>query len=259
MSEENGEKTIGVILAGGEGKRLRPLTYYFQKCMIPVGSLQKPLLEYIVTLLGSHGIFRQRLLVGYKHEQIVNYFNHGERFGVEIEYLFDDPELGGTGGALYKAFKKGAFQGAESLLIYYGDIISDIDLSKMLRQHEENSSDATLALVRGFEVPVGVAEVEGRSIVGWVEKPKIDIYAGIGILAMRVDVLKDLEVLAENKKTLDIMGDLLPYMISKGRRVDAYLTDAFWYDVGSTEKYEKLDNSIVDRLLRTRSIGRKKE
>ncbi|MBS7631842.1 nucleotidyltransferase family protein [Candidatus Bathyarchaeota archaeon] len=252
MVEKHNEEAIGVILAGGEGKRLRPLTYYFQKCMIPIGSLQKPLLEYIVTLLRSHGIVKQRLLVGYKHEQIVNYFNHGERFGVEIEYLFDDPELGGTGGALYKALEKGAFQGSKNLLIYYGDIISDIDLSKMLQQHRASSSDATLALVKGFEVPVGVAEVEGGRIVGWVEKPRLDIYAGIGIIAIKLEVLKDLEVLAEDRKQLDIMGDLLPYMISKGRRVEAYLTDAFWYDVGSTEKYEKLDNSIVDCLLRTR-------
>ncbi|MGQ9680606.1 MAG: sugar phosphate nucleotidyltransferase, partial [Candidatus Bathyarchaeia archaeon] len=111
MVKNSRGEIIGVVLAGGEGKRLRPLTYYFQKCMIPVGSLQKPLLEYIVTLLRSHGVVKQRLLVGYKHEQIVNYFNHGDRFGVEIEYLYDDPELGGTGGALYKAFEKGAFQG----------------------------------------------------------------------------------------------------------------------------------------------------
>ena len=89
----DGEGVVGVVLAGGEGKRLRPLTYYFQKCMIPVGSCQKPLLEYILVHLRKHGIVDAKMLVGYKHEQIVNYFDDGSRFGVRIRYYIDEPSL----------------------------------------------------------------------------------------------------------------------------------------------------------------------
>lgn len=71
-------RTHGIVLAGGEGTRLRPLTFYFQKCMIPIGSSQKPLLEYVVRLLAYHEIRNITLLVGYKHEQIENYFDLGE-------------------------------------------------------------------------------------------------------------------------------------------------------------------------------------
>ncbi|MBS7651965.1 MAG: nucleotidyltransferase family protein [Candidatus Bathyarchaeia archaeon] len=243
------KEIIGVVLAGGEGKRLRPLTYYFQKCMIPIGTRQKPLLEYILHHLKRHGITDIRLLVGYKHEQIKNYFDDGSRFGMRVGYFLDDPSLRGSGGALLKAAEKGAFDGAETLLVYYGDILSNIDLSRMLRQHLESRSSSTLALARGFEVPVGVAELEGRSIKRWVEKPRLDIYAGIGIVALNTHVIGDLRELAAGRDELDIMGDLIPHLIKKGRRVEAYVTEDFWYDVGSTEKYEKLNSDLIEAIF----------
>jgi len=241
---------VGVILAGGEGRRLRPLTYYFQKCMIPIGSRQKPLLEHIILLLRRYGVVNVKLLVGYKHEQIVNYFNDGKRFGVKLEYILDDPALGGSGGALLNAAEKRAFKGADFLLVYYGDILSDIDLSVMLRQHRESKSVATLAVTNDFEVPVGVAEVEGRTIKSWVEKPMINIYAGIGMVVLSSNALKSLSDLAVGREKIVIMADLIPFLIAKRQRVEAYLSDAFWYDVGSTEKYEKLDNDVVDELIK---------
>ena len=143
-------KVKGVILCGGKGKRLRPLTYYFQKTMIPVGKNQKPLLEYIVKLFRHHGIRDVVLLVGYKHEQIVNYFENGSRFGVKINYVQDAEDLKGTGGALLNAFRKGVFENTETLLIYYGDILSNINLSKMLEHHWEMGAEATLAVATKY-------------------------------------------------------------------------------------------------------------
>ena len=250
MTSHGDRRIIGVVLAGGEGRRLRPLSYYFQKCMIPVGSRQKPLLEYILQLLKKHGIVDVKLLVGYKHEQIVNYFGDGGRLGVELDYFVDDPSLGGSGGALLSAARKGAFEDADALLVYYGDILSNVDLSVMLHRHVESGSVATLAVTNGFEVPVGVAEVEGTVVKGWVEKPRIDMYAGIGIVVLSPEALDALEKLAVGRENLDLMGDLIPFLIGNGRRVEAFMTSAFWYDVGSTEKYEKLDNHLVDELFK---------
>ena len=247
---EAGRRVVGVVLAGGEGRRLRPITFYFQKCMIPVGSRQKPLLEYIVHLLKMHDIVDLRMLVGYKHEQIENFFNGGDRFGVRIEYFLDDPALGGSGGAIINAAEQNAFDGADALLVYYGDILSNIDLSQMLRQHFEARAAVTLAVTRGYEVQVGVAEVEGTTVTGWVEKPRIDIFAGIGVVVLGPESIEALKEISVGRDSVDIMGDLVPYLTENGKRVEAYVTDAFWYDLGSTEKYEKLDNGLVDSLLK---------
>jgi len=239
----------GIVLSGGEGKRLRPLTYYFQKCMIPIGCRQKPLLEYVVRLLAYHGVKDITLLVGYKHEQITNYFNGGERFGVRLDYLNDDPNLKGSGGSLINAYQQGVIKAEETLLIYYGDILSNVNLTEMLTQHWDERVVATLATSRGYQVPVGVAEVKGKKVVGWVEKPTLDINAGMGILAIQSNVLKDLLCLIGRKKECDIMGDFVPYLIEIGEPVGCYSTNAFWYDVGSVERYEKLDNGLLEKTL----------
>ena len=250
MDSDLNNNVVGVILAGGEGKRLRPLTYYFQKCMIPIGSEQKPLLEYILLHLRKHGINSVKLLVGYKHEQIVNYFNSGSRFGLDIEYFHDDPSMGGSGGALLNAATKDAFKIANILLVYYGDILSNLNLSALIKQHIDSDACATIAVTNKYEVPVGVADIDGTTVKSWIEKPEISIYAGIGVVAFDIEVLDDLNKFDTGANQMDIMGDLIPYLVQHGKKVDAYLTDAFWYDVGSTEKYEKIDNGLIDKLFK---------
>ena len=239
----------GLVLCGGEGVRLRPLTYYFQKVMIPIGAEQKPLLEYIVRLLKRHKITDIHLLVGYKAEQIRNYFDGGDRFGVKITYVYDRSGFGGTGGALLNAYKRGAISCDGTFLIYYGDILSNVNLTEMLKQHFETDAVATLAMAKGYQIPVGVAEVKDGMVRGLVEKPVLDIFVGMGILALNGYALEDLERLHKQDREMDIMRDLLPHFMGSGKAVRAYVTDAFWYDVGSTERYEKLDNSAVKDLL----------
>jgi mannose-1-phosphate guanylyltransferase len=239
----------GVVLAGGEGKRLRPLSYYFQKCMIPVGNKQKPLLEHVIRLLGYHGIIDILLLAGYKHEQIVNYFNSGERFGVNITCVLDDPGLKGTGGSLLNMYRRGLIEPHETLLVYYGDIISYINLTEMIERHCQRRAVATLALSRGYQVRVGVAEITRGDVTGWTEKPTLEINVGTGIVILNASVLQELEWLSERYEVLDVMSHLIPRLIEKGDVVHAYLTNAFWYDVGSTERYEKLDSHIIDQHL----------
>ena len=236
----------GVVLCGGEGVRLRPLTYYFQKGMIPIGSRQKPLLEYVVRLMRYHGILNLCFLVGYKGEQIRNYFSDGNRFGVKLTYVYDRPVFRGTGGAVLNAFREGDIGCDQTLLIYYGDILSNVSLTELLKQHHETKAVATLALARGYQIPVGVAELRGGRVERLVEKPVLDIFVGVGILALDGDALKDLEQLHQEIRETDIMRHLLPHLVENGRAVCAYVTDAFWYDVGSTEQYEKLENSTID-------------
>ena len=240
-------KIKGVILCGGKGKRLRPLTYYFQKTMIPIGRRQKPLLEYIVKLFKHHGISDLVLLVGYKHEQIINYFGDGSRFGLKIEYVHDPKDKKGSGNALLNAYLKGVFDDSNTLLIYYGDILSNINLTDLMHHHYRNCAEATLAVASRYQVPVGVVEVHGDKIINMVEKPWLNIHATIGILALEYDVLTILKELS--KDNLDIMGDYIPELIRRGYDLYAYKFSGFWYDIGSTEKFEKLDNHIVDELF----------
>jgi mannose-1-phosphate guanylyltransferase len=110
-------------------------------------------------------------------------------------------------------------------------------------------SSATLALARGYRVPVGVANVEGKKVIEWVEKPLLNLYVGIGILILDAKILTQLPLLSEKKKELDITKDLIPYLVEKGYPVNAYLTDSYWYDVGSIEKYEKLNNSELEKYF----------
>ncbi len=239
----------GVILCGGKGTRLRPLTYYFQKSMIPVGMRQKPLLEYIVRLLSYHGIEKIVLLVDYKAEQIINYFDDGSRFGVKIQYLKDDPRYPGNAGALYNAYIRGYLGDSHNIVVYYGDILSNINISELLRIHKDREAAATLALSENYTVSVGVAELRGSRIVKLVEKPPLGKPAVMGILALKTDVVGLVEELLDYGGQTDIMRDLVPLLIRRGLRVEAYVTEAFWYDVGSTERYEKLDQREVDELL----------
>ena len=240
-------KVKGIILCGGEGRRLRPLTYYFQKTMIPIGKKQKPLLEYIIKLFKYHGITDLTLLVGYKYEQIMNYFGDGSKLGLRINYVRDPNDRKGSGNALLNAYLKGVFDGFETLLIYYGDILSNIDLSDLIKHHRKNKAKATLAVASGYQVPVGVVEVNGDRVINMVEKPWLNIYATIGILTIEYEVLDILRDIA--KEDLDIMSDYIPELIHRGYEVYSYKFSGFWYDIGSTEKYEKLDGHLVDELF----------
>jgi len=218
--------------------------------MIPIGAKQKPLLEYVIRLLKRHNVLDITLLVGYKASQIANYFEDGSRFGVKIRYLRDNPKIGGTAGALLNAFLKGTISFDETLLVYYGDILSNIDLTDLLNHHREKKAVATIVLSTSYPVPVGVADVEeGGRITKFIEKPEIERPVSVGILVLEGKAINLMQKLFREKRQLDLMADLIPHLINAGERVYAYITDAFWYDVGSMEKYEKLNNRTINRFF----------
>jgi mannose-1-phosphate guanylyltransferase len=243
-------KVKGLVLCGGTGTRLRPITYYFQKTMIPIGSKQKPLLEYVVRLLKFHRVADVAFLINYKGEQIQNYFDEGARFDVKISYVQDDPALKGTGGAVLNAYKQGVITTKDTILVYYGDILTNMNLQRMLREHNKRKASVTIALAKGFTVRVGVAELESDGkIKGFVEKPTLEKPVSIGILALDGGILGMLNRLKRKGRELDLMRDVVPHLIRKGNPVYGHLAKSFWYDVGSTEAYEKLDPKLVDKTM----------
>ena len=241
----------GVVMVGGFGTRFKPLTDYLQKCMIPIGRNEKPILEYIVRLYKHHDIEEVVLLAGYKHQQIRNYFNDGERFGVNISYVLDRPDLKGSANALLNAYWEGVLSKDDTLVIYYGDIVSNIDLKEMYTQHLQTNADTTLGLATSFKVNVGVAGIKGQWVKTFEEKPALESPVTIGVLTMSGTLLPLIEKLHEEHdyKSFDIMGHVIQHLVETGGNVGAYLTDAFWYDVGSIERLERLDSDILSREL----------
>ena len=241
-----------VVLCGGEGVRLRPLTFYFQKTMVPVGPMEKPLLEYVVRLLTYHGFDRIIMLTNYRANQIVNYFDEGRRFDADFSFVQDTQETSGTGGALLNA--RDLLE--RDFVVYYGDILSSIDLGKMWSEHISAGAACTVALAKDYPIRVGVAALgPDGGLKGFVEKPMLGRPVSIGIFCANkriIDVIDDLrrEKRSEGEKlNIDLTGDVIPSLIERGDVVKGFLTDSFWYDVGSLERYEKLSNDVVEKEL----------
>jgi mannose-1-phosphate guanylyltransferase len=219
--------------------------------MVPVGLKQKPLLEYVVQLFKLHGIKDLVFLVNYKSEQIVNYFGDGSRFGVKISYVEDDPNSKGTGGAVLTAYNKGLVSTRDTLLVYYGDIITSMDLTELLQYHKNKQAWSTVALSSGFKVRVGLANLDKDSkILGFEEKPTLEKPVSVGISVLKGEMLEEMKRLKGNKPELDFMGEVLPHLLKVGKAVYGYVSNAFWYDVLSTEALEKLDPQLVEEKFR---------
>jgi len=239
---------VGAVLAGGEGRRFRPYTDIVPKPMVPLGPEERPLLEYIVGWLVRHGVRDIVLLVGYRWRQVRNYFRDGGYLGARIRYSLDTREYRGTGGALLNAYHRGLLGGG-TVLVWYGDILAPVDVGGLLGRHRSWGADATLVLADRYQVPVGVAEVdEEGNVLRMEEKPWLPLKVTIGVLALETRVLD--KAAGELGKSFDIMADLVPWMIKRGMKVKAYIYRGPWYDVGSLERYMKLDHSLLKEFLR---------
>jgi len=242
--------TKAAVLCGGEGTRLRPLTNYFQKTMIPIGSKKRPLLEYIVRLLAYNGIMDITLLTGYKSSEIEGYFEDGAKFGVKLTYSRDPESTKGSAKSLQNAIASGKLYGFDDLVVYYGDVLSDLNVRDLVASHQAAGASVSLVISREYRLPVGVARVDGGKIVSFTEKPVMPLSVTMGCLAVSKDSLPLLKKAAEREGVADIMTHFVPAVIDAGLRVAPFYIDGFWYDVGTTEAYEKLDYEQVEAKMR---------
>jgi len=240
MSLNDLSRVKAAVLAGGVGSRFHPYTEIIPKPMIPLGKSEKPVLELIVTWLKRQGIKNYVFLVGYKWKYIYNYFEDGSRFGVKIEYSLDEEDgYKNTGGALLKAHRRGLI--TDTLLFWYGDILAPINVRDLLEYHFSRNADVTIVLAENYKVPVGVAKLSGDNrVVEFAEKPRIDLRVSIGVGVVNTKLFnKNIE--EELGKDFDFMGDFIPYCIRTGYSVYGYLYRGMWIDVGSLEKYKKIN------------------
>ena len=216
-----------VVMAGGYGTRLRPLTEDLPKPMLPMGD--RPLLELIIEQLRQAGIRQVDLTTHYKGERIEQHFGDGRDFGVEIQYVNEDQPLG-TAGALSLLDTSD-----EPLLVINGDILTDVDFREILHFHRDQQADMTVA-VRQYEiqVPYGVIETDGVAITGIAEKPAVRQFINAGIYLLNSEVCRFIP----NGQPYD-MPDLINRLIAEGLRVVCFPVREYWLDIGKLEDYHR--------------------
>lgn len=213
-----------VIMAGGEGRRLRPFTDTRPKPMMEVAG--RPILERIVLHLVGYGIKRIFISVNYLAHMIQDHFGDGARFGCTIDYLHETQPLG-SGGAL-SLLPRGI---DDPLLVMNGDLVSQFDVSRLLDQHTRERAEATLAARHHqVDIPFGVLEMEGARLTRLTEKPSAHYLVNAGIYVLS-PVLLD----AIPRGRFYPMTDLFEALLREGRRVSVYRIEEDWIDVGRRE------------------------
>lgn len=220
-----------IIMAGGLGTRLKPLTDNVPKPLLKVGS--KPILETIIENFNNYGFKDIIISVNYKADMIKNYFKDGSKFGVNIEYIEENKRLG-TAGAL-SLLKR---EMNEAFFVMNGDLLTNINFEHLLDFHNFGNSIATMC-VREYEhqVPYGVIQIRDNKIESIEEKPinKFFVNAGIYILSPKV-----LEFIPDNK--FYDMPTLFQELINKQLNVLSFPIHEYWLDIGRIIDYEKANN-----------------
>lgn len=221
-----------VIMAGGMGTRLRPLTENLPKPMLPVGN--QPLMEIIVNQLREANISHVNVSVHHESEKITNYFGDGSKFGVKMTYVTEDQPLG-TAGAL------GLMEAPQkTVLVINGDILTQVDFRAMRTYHQEHSADLTVAVQQyDMQVPYGIVECEGASIRGMSEKPVLKFFVNAGIYLLEPSVYSFIP----NGEQYD-MTDLIQRLLSEGRSVVAFPIREYWSDIGQHADYEQAQEQV---------------
>ena len=217
------------ILAGGEGTRLKPYTYSTPKPMLMLGG--KPILQYVIENLKRCGVKDVVLTVGYQHEQIITYFGDGGKFGVKIDYSIEKERMNTAGSILpYRGKVK------ESFAVVMGDHLTNIDISAMLKHHQKSGAIATIALYQSkMPLEYGVARVDQGRVVGFVEKPLLEHLYNTAIYIFEPGVFDYI------KEKEDFAKDVIPRLLIEKKKVNAYVFDDVWLDIGRVSDYERLD------------------
>jgi dTDP-glucose pyrophosphorylase/CBS domain-containing protein len=221
-----------VVMAGGYGTRLQPLTEDVPKPMLPVG--ERPLMERIIEQLRAAGIRHVSVTTHYKPETIVEHLGDGRRFGVQINYVNEVQPLG-TAGAL------GLMETSkEPLLVINGDIVTQLNFRAMFDFHREHRADMTVGVRKyEFQVPYGVVEAEGVEISRLVEKPSLGFFINAGIYLLEPITHRYIP----NGRRFD-MTDLIECLLADGRKVVSFPIREYWLDIGQHTDYEQAQDDL---------------
>ena len=218
-----------VILAGGLGTRLLPLTKKTPKPMLRVGS--KPILEHMIDWSKKNGIKSVVLCVSYLRKNIEDYFEDGKKFGVNIEYAVSKSPLS-TAGQLKTAEK---FID-DTFVCMYGDSIFDFSLRNMIKQHNKKKAFVTMGLIQHeTQIPYGVIETSKTGkVIGWHEKPMMKTNVNMGCYVMEPEIFR---LIPKNKSYG--MDDVIKKAMNKKKLVSSFVTKKGFVDIGNKESYNK--------------------
>lgn len=215
------------VLAGGEGTRLRPYTYSAPKPMLVLGG--KPILEYVLENLRRCGVKDATVTAGYMHEQITSHFGDGSKLGMKLDYAIEKERMNTAGSVLpLKGQVKGTFA------VVMGDHLTDLDIADMAKQHKKSGAIATVALFRKkHPIEYGVATVDGGAVTGFAEKPMLDHLYNTAIYVFEPEIFDYI------KEREDFAKDVIPRLLSKGKKINAYVFEGVWFDIGRVSDYER--------------------
>lgn len=241
-----------VIMAGGEGSRLRPLTIARPKPMVPL--VNKPVLAHIIDLLKRYGIDEVVITLQYLSDIIQDYFGDGSEFDIKINYSVEDVPLG-TAGSVKRASKY--LCDDEPFLVISGDALTDINLQEVIDFHMEKQAPATVTLARvvnPLEYGVVIIDDEGK-IVRFIEKPGwadvVSDFVNTGIYVLEPEVLNNID----EGQVFDFSHDLFPLMIEEGNPPYGYLAQGYWTDIGNPQEYARASDDILEGGVKIDSLG----
>lgn len=230
-----------VVMAGGEGSRLRPITANRPKPLVPVGN--RPIMEHILELLKSHGITEVVSTLHYLADEITSFFDDGSDFGVKMSYSIEDTPLG-TAGSVKKAE---AELRDDTFLIVSGDAMTDCDLSKAIAFHKEKGAIATLILYRvpsPLEFGVVITDPDGK-VIRFLEKPTwSEVFSdtvNTGMYILEPEIFD----LMEQGKQYDWSQDIFPQLLREGKPIYGYIMEEYWCDVGTLGQYREAQEHLL--------------
>ena len=228
INEKIRRDNIVVLMAGGLGTRLRPLTNDCPKPLLKIGD--KPILETIINGFIESGFHRFYIAVNYKAEMIEEYFGDGSRWGIEIQYIHENKRMG-TAGALYFLPEKPS----EPIVVMNGDLLTKVDFGALIDTHISKNAAATMAVREySYQVPYGVINCNGDCIVSIEEKPEQSYFVNAGIY-----VLSPESVSRVDKEEFYDMPDLFNDVIKDGGKAVIYPVREYWLDIGRLSDFER--------------------
>jgi mannose-1-phosphate guanylyltransferase/phosphomannomutase len=239
-----------VVMAGGEGTRLRPLTSNQPKPMVSI--VGKPCMEHILELLRDHGMTDVIVTVAFLPQAIRSYFGEGDTLGLSIGYSVEESPLG-TAGSVRLA----ARQLDETFLVISGDALCDVDLGELVAFHKERGAAVTIGLKsveNPLEFGIVVTDDEGR-IERFLEKPSwgqvFSDTINTGIYVLEPEVLKHVPT----DRPYDFSKELFPYLLEMGRPLYGYVMDGYWQDIGNLDQYRQANFDALDESVRLNVPG----
>lgn len=242
-----------IIMAGGFGTRLRPLTMTLPKPMVPM--LNRPMMEHIVLLLKKHGFTELTSLLYFHPEAITSYFGDGSAVGVSMDYVRAEADFG-TAGSVRNATEQ--LQLKERILIISGDVLTDFDLTEALRFHEEKKALATIVLTR-VKNPLQFGVVmtdEQHRITRFLEKPTWgEVFSdtiNTGIYILEPEAYE----MIPYKKEFDFSKDLFPSLLTKPDALFGYIAEGYWRDIGNLNEYHEAHMDALSGKVKLSLLGK---